>query len=38
MKDCWAQLPEDRPSFQEISQRLRQLTAKYTSINFGIFI
>lgn len=37
MKDCWAQDPAARPTFQEISQRLRQLSSKNPALRFGIY-
>lgn len=35
MTDCWAQDAAARPSFQEITQRLRQLSSKYPTNHFG---
>lgn len=34
MQDCWAPDPNARPSFQQIVERLRQLTMKYPMVNF----
>lgn len=35
MTDCWAQDPDKRPSFDEIMQRLRQMSSKHPVVNFG---
>jgi hypothetical protein len=32
---CWDQDPEKRPSFQEITKRLRQMTMKHPVVNLG---
>lgn len=35
MKACWAANPKDRPDFEEIMQRLRQMSVKNPVVNFG---
>lgn len=34
IEKCWAQSPDDRPNFLEITQTLRQLSISYPLLNY----